>query len=186
MDIREITSKIMDEIDQATKNVDEDQLIKVFATLHNANRLFFHTNGRSLMTIKYYAQRLMHQGYRVFIVNDVATPAIKEGDALVLVSACGEEANLITAAKTVKEIGSIKLVVVTADENSTLGKMADVLVKINVPVPGSEEDKSIQPIGAQFEQAVLYIMDVGLSHYTMARLGITLEGSQNPLHANLQ
>jgi len=122
----------------------------------------------------------------VFIVNDVATPAIKEGDALVLVSACGEEANLITAAKTVKEIGSIKLVVVTADENSTLGKMADVLVKINVPVPGSEEDKSIQPIGAQFEQAVLYIMDVGLSHYTMARLGITLEGSQNPLHANLQ
>jgi len=61
MDIREITSKIMDEIDQATKNVDEDQLIKVFATLHNANRLFFHANGRSLMTIKFYAQRLMLQ-----------------------------------------------------------------------------------------------------------------------------
>ncbi len=190
MDIKQITSTIMNEIDEATKNVDEDVLIKVFSTIHNGNRIFFHGNGRSLMTIKYFAQRLMHQGYRVFIVNDVATPAIRQGDVLVEVSATGEDANLIAAAETTKKIGDIKLIIVTADAGSTLAKMADVVVKLNVPVPGSAEDKSIQPIGAQFEQAVLYTMDVGLSHYFMSRLGITLGGAaginQNPLHANLQ
>lgn len=176
----------MNEIDVATQNVDEDVLIKVFATIQNGNRTFFHANGRSLMTIKYFAQRLMHQGKKVFIVNDVATPAIKEGDTLVIVSACGEEENLIAAQNVAKKIGGIKLITVTADAESTLAKAADVVVKINVPVPGSAEDKSIQPIGAQFEQAVLYVMDVGMSHYFMGRLGITLGGNQNPLHANLQ
>ena len=190
MDIKQITETIMSEIDEATKNVDEDVLIKVFSTIQNGRRIFFHGNGRSLMTIKYFAQRLMHQGKRVFIVNDVATPAIRKGDVLVEVSATGEEANLITAAETVKEIGDIKLIVVTADGGSTLAKKADVVVKLDVPIPGSEEDKSIQPIGAQFEQAVLYVMDVGMSHYFMSRLGITLGSAgginQNPLHANLQ
>jgi len=186
MNIKEITAAIMNEIDVATQNVDEDVLIKVFATIHNSNRIFFHANGRSLMTIKYFAQRLMHQGYRVFIVGDVATPAIKPGDALVMVSACGEEANLITAAETVEKIGDIKKIIVTANAESTLAKKGDVVVKLNTPIPGSAEDTSIQPIGSQFEQAVLYVMDVGMSHYFMARLGITLGGGQNPLHANLQ
>ncbi len=166
--------------------MNEDILIKVFSTIHNANRIFFHANGRSLLTIKYFAQRLMHQGYRVFIVGDIATPAIKSGDALVMVSACGEEPNLIAAAQTIKEIGDIKLILVTANESSTLAKQADVVVKLNTPIPGSPEDTSIQPIGAQFEQAVLYVMDVGMSHYFMDRLGITLTPGENPLHANLQ
>lgn len=74
----------------------------------------------------------------------------------------------------------------TANEASTLGKKADVVVKLNTPVPGSAEDTSIQPIGAQFEQAVLYVMDVGMSHYFMDRLGISLAPGENPLHANLQ
>lgn len=186
MNIKEITAKIMNEIDEATQKVDEDVLIKVFSTIHNGNRIFFHANGRSMLTIKYFAQRLMHQGYRVFIVGDVATPAIKPGDVLVMVSACGEEANLIAAAETVQKIGDIKLILVTANEDSTLAKKADVVVKLNTPIPGSAEDTSIQPIGSQFEQAVLYVMDVGMSHYFMDRLGITLTPGENPLHANLQ
>ena len=107
MNIKEIASNIMNEIDAATQYTDEDTLVKVFATIHGANRIFFHANGRSMLTIKYFAQRLMHQGYRVFIVGDVATPAIKKDDVLVVVSACGEEKNLITAVVTVKEIGHI-------------------------------------------------------------------------------
>ncbi len=186
MNIKEIAAHIMDEIDAATQYTDEDTLIKVFATIHGANRIFFHANGRNMLTIKYFAQRLMHQGYRVFIVGDVATPAIKEDDALVVVSACGEEKNLITAVDTVKKIGNIPVILVTAAEKSTLAEQADVVVKLPVPVPGSQEDASIQPIGAQFEQFVLYIMDVGMSHYFMDRLGITLGPTENPLHANLQ
>ena len=83
MNIKEIAAQIMDEIDAATQYTDEDTLIKVFATIHGANRIFFHANGRNMLTIKYFAQRLMHQGYRVFVVGDVATPAIKEDDVLV-------------------------------------------------------------------------------------------------------
>ena len=186
MNIKEIAAHIMDEIDAATQYTDEDTLIKVFATIHGANRIFFHANGRNMLTIKYFAQRLMHQGYRVFIVGDVATPAIKEDDALVVVSACGEEKNLITAVDTVKKIGNIPVILITAAEKSTLADNADVVVKLPVPMPGSEEDASVQPIGAQFEQSVLYIMDVGMSHYFMDRLGITLGPTENPLHANLQ
>ncbi len=186
MSIKEIAGQIMKEIDEATKKLDEETLVKVFATVHGANRIFFHANGRNLLTIKYYAQRLMHHGYRVFIVNDVATPAIKPGDALIVVSACGEEENILTAVKKAKEIGGIQVVLVTAAEKSSIGSLADIVVKLNVPVPGSREDKSIQPIGSQFEQAVLYVMDVGMSHYSMDRLGITLTPGENPLHANLQ
>ena len=184
--IKEYAGPILDEIGEALKDMDYDVLWKMVAEIHGANRIFFHANGRNMLTIKYFAQRLMHQGYRVFIVGDVATPAIKEDDVLVVVSACGEEKNLITAVDTVKKIGNIPVILVTAAEKSTLADQADVIVKLPVPVPGSEEDASIQPIGAQFEQSVLYIMDVGMSHYFMDRLGITLGPTENPLHANLQ
>ncbi|MGI6664064.1 MAG: SIS domain-containing protein [Christensenellaceae bacterium] len=186
MTIKEISNKIMDEIEAGIQNVDEDTLRTVFSTIHGGNRIFFHANGRSMLTIKYFAQRLMHQAYRVYIVGDVATPAIRPDDVLVIVSADGEEENLVAAAKKAKEIGDIPVILVTAAEKSTLSELADVVVKLNVPVPGSAEDNSIQPIGAQFEQAVLYVMDVGMSHYFMDRLGITLTPGENPLHANLQ
>ncbi len=186
MNIKEISQTIMNEIDAATQYTDEDTLIKVFATIHGANRIFFHANGRSMLTIKYFAQRLMHQGYRVFIVGDVATPAIKKDDALVVVSASGEEKNLITAVNTVKEIGDIPVILVTAAEKSTLAEESGCHRQTAGARSRFVGGQSIQPIGAQFEQSVLYIMDVGMSHYFMDRLGITLGPTQNPLHANLQ
>lgn len=186
MNIKDITAKIMNEIESSIQTVDEDALRKVFTTIHGGNRIFFHANGRSMLTIKYFAQRLMHQGYRVFIVGDVATPAIRPDDVFVVVSADGEEENLVTATKKVKEIGNIPVILVTAAKKSALKELADVTVEIGVPVPGSAEDTSIQPIGSQFDQGVLYIMDVGMSHYFMDRLGITLTPGENPLHANLQ
>ena len=184
--IKEYAGTILDEISLALKDMDYDILWKMVAEIHGANRIFFHSVGRPAINMKNFAMYLKHFGYRHHIIGDATCPAIKPGDALVMVSACGEEANLITAAETVEKIGDIKKIIVTANAESTLAKKGDVVVKLNTPIPGSAEDTSIQPIGSQFEQAVLYVMDVGMSHYFMARLGITLGGGQNPLHANLQ
>ncbi len=184
--IKELAYEIMDEMDTVVKDVDEDILRKIFSMIHGAKRIFFQGVGRQLLTIKYFAQRLMHLGYKVYIVGDISCPAIQKGDAFVVVSGTGEEEASLRMAKKCKEIGDISILLVTAAPSSSIGALADITLRLNAPVPTPEEDHtSVQPYGTLFEQGVLFVMDCGMSHYFMDRLGMTLR-SGNPIHANLQ
>jgi len=181
-----IEKMIIEEMESVVKDVDESVLRKIFSTIHGANRIFFQGVGRQMLVIKYFAQPLMHLGYKVFFAGDITCPAIKKGDVFVVVSATGEEEQTLRMVQKCKEIGDIDIILVTAAKTSSIRNLSDITLQLNAPVPTPEEDHfSVQPYGSLFEQGVLFVMDCGMSHYFVDRLGVTLR-SGNPMHANLQ
>ncbi len=184
--IKEIAGQIMEEIDTCVQKVDSDILRKMFTEMHAANRIFFFGIGRSLLAAKYFAMRLMHFGYRVHIVGDATCPAIEGGDVFIVVSGTGETKSCLDMVKKCREIEDIKVILLTAAADSSIGKLADITLQLDCPVPGVESGvASIQPYGSLFEQGVLYATDAWLQDYFVERLGrFNMKGT--PLHANLE
>ncbi|HCY06869.1 MAG TPA: 6-phospho-3-hexuloisomerase, partial [Erysipelotrichaceae bacterium] len=58
-----------------------------------------------------------------------------------------------------------KIALITINPQSTIGKMADVVVEISAPSPKSAKEgqiKSIQPMGSLFEQSEGLFMDIAI------------------------
>ena len=142
--------------------------------------------GRSGVAVKAFAMRLMHMGLPVYVVGEIVTPAIQKGDLLVVGSGSGETGSLTIMAKKVKDIGA-ELALVTIFPQSTIGKLADAIVKIPAPTPKVATEsgfKSIQPMGSLFEQSLLLLFD----SLILRLMETKKENSENMMkrHANLE
>jgi len=105
--------------------------------------------------------RLMHMGFQVHVAGDVTTPAIRGGDLLVIGSGSGETSGLVSMAAKARSVGATTAIL-TGFPNSSLGSIADSVVRIPAPTPksGSESSiASIQPMGSLFEQSLLVVLD---------------------------
>ena len=126
-----------------------------------AKHIFVAGAGRSGMMARCFAMRLMHMGMKAYMVGEVVTPSMQEGDLLIITSGSGTTGSLV--------------------------KMADVVVQINAPTSKSEIDTgvtSIQPMGSLFEQSLLICLDF-IIRILMDKTGITGE-EMFKRHANLE
>ena len=108
-----------------------------------------------------FSMRLMHLGFESYVVGDTTTPAFEKEDLLILGSGSGETGGLINVANKAKKIGGT-VAVLTIRRESTLGRLADLLVEIpaytdKVEDPGSR--RPILPGGSMFEQSMLVLGD---------------------------
>ncbi len=170
--------------------IDEEQVEMMIECITNSESTFIVGSGRSELVGKAFAMRLMHLGFRVYVVGDVTTPALTDKDCLVAISGSGETKTVAIAAKTAKEVGT-KVVGVTTDAKSTVGQNADVVVNIEskskVPwkyytshvLKGNYDD--LTPMGTLFEDSTLLFLD-GLIAAFMVRLG-KKENDLKKLHA---
>ena len=108
--------------------------------------------------------RLMHMGVNSYVVGETCTPNITAEGLLVICSGSGETKSLVNHATKAKEVGA-KIALITINPQSTIGKMADVVVEISAPSPKSAKEgqiKSIQPMGSLFEQSEGLFMDIAI------------------------
>lgn len=171
----EITKHALTVISQ----IDMVQKEKMIETIIKSDSIFIVGSGRSELIGKAFAMRLMHLGFTVYVVGDVTTPAIKNTDCLIAISGSGETKIVTTAAHTAHEIGA-KVVGITTNMNSTLGKIIDV--KVNIDSKSKEPWKhptshvlkgnydDLAPMGTLFEDSTLLFLD-GLIAEFMHRLG---------------
>ena len=184
--IKEIACEITREIKGSLQNLDEVSLENLFSELHGANRIFFQSTGRSKLALMYFAMRMMHIGYRVHLVGDYTCPAIHPGDVLFILCADGNTSVSLEMAKKCKQIGGIRIVLVTAAAESAIGELADLTIFLPCPAKNVQsERKTIQPYNSLFEQTFLFAIDAGMICYFNERLGRPLDGDI-PLHANLE
>lgn len=170
--------------------INEDQVEQMIQCINDSDSTFIVGSGRSELVGKAFAMRLMHLGFRVYVVGDVTTPALTDKDCLIAISGSGETKTVTIAAKTAKEVGT-KVVGVTTDPNSTVGENADVVVNIEskskVPwkyytshvLKGNYDD--LAPMGTLFEDSTLLFLD-GIIAAFMVRLG-KKENDLKKLHA---
>ncbi len=161
----------------ATDKKQGNDLLKLVA---EAGTTFIGGAGRSLLVSRFFAMRLVHAGYSVYMIGEVVTPAIKAGDLLVLVCS-GGTATLLPFVKKAKEVGA-KLVVVSMKKSSAMADVADLVIQI-----GQDDSFPLvkgMPMGSQFELSTLIFLEGAISQLIHEK-GLTEEGMR-AIHANLE
>ncbi|MHC0444811.1 6-phospho-3-hexuloisomerase [Flavobacterium sp. 3-218] len=182
--IKENLHKILEENLKLADQVDPQQIDVLASNIKSANRIFVMAAGRSGLALKMAAMRFMHLGYSVFVVGETVTPAILEGDMLLVASGSGTTSTVLSAVeKAAKQ--KARVVAITADGESALAKLAANIVLINAATKTDfGVSVSDQYAGSLFEQFTLFILEsVFMSLWQES--GLTKEDLW-PKHANLE
>jgi 6-phospho-3-hexuloisomerase len=183
-DFNQLVIRVLDELKNVLQSVNSTQDFQ--QEILGAKRIFLAGKGRSGLQMRAFAMRLVHLGFIVHVVDDVTTPAITEHDLLIIGSGSGRTASLVNYATKAKELQA-RVAVITIDEHSPIGKMADCVLRLNAPTPklaDSNSAQSIQPMGSLFEQALGLVLDI-LVVELMEQLHMSAE-QMFSRHANLE
>jgi len=150
---------IMDEHRRLTANIRSDEMAALMPVLNRAKNIFLMGAGRTGLMMKASAMRLMHLGYRVYVVGETTTPSVKKGDVLIAGSGSGTTIGIVRAAETAKTVGAC-VICFTTSPASALAALADYTVTIPAAQKQvRDEDVSKQYAGSLFEQSLLMSFD---------------------------
>ncbi len=150
--------------------------------------------GRSGLVARAFAMRLMHLGFRVYVLGETITPSVSKGDVVVAISGSGSTSVVVTAAEAAKRMGAY-VVSITSYPDSPLGKMSDLVVY----VPGRTKVRTIDdyfarqilglheplaPLGTLFELTTMVLLDSVIAEL-MKRCGKS-EEDLRMMHANIE
>lgn len=166
------------------RGADQAPFDRALDLLAGADRVFVHGAGRSGLALRMTAMRLMHLGLDVHVVGEVTTPAIRQGDLLLVASGSGTTGGIVQAARTAADVGAQVLAVSTTDE-SPLAELADATLVLPAATKTDRSGTaSAQYAGGLFEQGVALLGDA-LFHALWQRSGHSADDLW-PRHANLE
>lgn len=172
-----IIGKISSVISSTDASFDES----LTTLLDGAKRIFVAGAGRSGLIARFFAMRLMHGGYEVFVVGEIVTPSIRSGDLLIVISGSGETETMIAFTKRAKELGA-DIALITTKNSSTIGDMAKMTFQVGTP---EQYGKILgMPMGTTFELSTLMLLEATISHIIHEK-GIP-EEEMRTRHANLE
>ena len=178
---------ILKELEQALSLIDEACTNKLLEQIENSGKVFLAGAGRSGLMAKAFCMRLMHMGIDAHVLAETTTSTYEKDDLLILCTGSGETGTLVHYAKKAKNIGG-KVACVTIKPESTVGKLADLVVKMPGAVKerkeGEEVAVTVQPMGSLFEQSLLLFFDSLILSYMKKH---DLKGDvMYGVHANLE
>jgi len=161
---------VAEHIKNLRNHIDLETVEEMINLVDSARSIFVIGAGRSGYIAKAFAMRLMHLGYTVYVVGETVTPRITEQDVLIAISGSGETTSVVNISKKAKDIGS-KLVAVTGNKDSSLAKMADVviLVKGKMKQERDEALSQIAPLGTMFELTAMIFLDALVAEIMMQK-----------------
>lgn len=186
MNNKQYAEVVINELSHTLSSIDSESAEKFVDLILDAEEVFCAGAGRSGFQIKGFAMRLMHMGVSSYVVGETCTPNIKDNGLLVICSGSGETKSLVNHATKAKEMGA-KIALITINPESSIAKMADVVIEISAPSPKSAKEgeiKSIQPMGSLFEQSEGIFMDIAIM-MLMERQGLDSD-TMFGRHANME
>lgn len=192
--LRDAMFVIAKHVERVAESLDEEQVERFVDEILKAKKVFVYGAGRSGLVGKAFAMRLMHLDINVYVIGEIITPSLTEGDVLILISGSGETTSVVNAAKIAKKAGA-KIILITTYPNSTAGKMADhvVVIEGRTKLKGERdfmlrqikgEHYSLAPLGTLFEATVMIFLD-GVIAELMDRLGKSEEDLREK-HATIE
>ncbi|MDD3398932.1 MAG: SIS domain-containing protein [Candidatus Methanomethylophilaceae archaeon] len=152
----EVSDYILDNIRQTLKGVPDQAVNEFIDSILAARKVFIYGVGRSGLTGKMFAVRLVQMGLDVHFVGDMTTPIVGEEDLSIIISHTGETMSIVQTANISRRMGC-KVVGITSDENSKLSHASNTVVLMQVPHNG--EKVVLAPLGTLFEDAVILFFD---------------------------
>lgn len=171
------------ELEENVSKIHPDQVEALIRRILSANKIYVAGAGRSRLMLQAFAMRLMHLGFKAYVVGEIATPAVEPGDLVIMGTGSGETDSLVVMAGKVKKLGA-DLAVITIYPESRVGSQADLILQINGKSGKVATTKtSVQPGGNLFEQSMLILLDCSIIR--IAELG-NIDTSKFKRHANLE
>ncbi len=152
---------VLIEIQGVAEKVDRDQLGALVDRLVEAPRVFVAGEGRSGLMGKAFAMRLMHLGLTVYAMGETVTPAVRQGDLVVVISGSGTTGGAVRAAESARGAGAA-VHAVTTDPTSPLGTVAEAALVLPAATKYRKagEATTIQPLSSLFDQMTHVALDV--------------------------
>jgi 6-phospho-3-hexuloisomerase len=172
---------ILDKLTNVLSVTDKNSAAKLKGLVDQAGRIFVGGAGRSGLVSRFFAMRLVHSGYQVSMVGEVVTPAMKDGDLLVVISGSGGTKTLLPILETAKSKGG-KIAVISMKSSSAMSDLADLTVQI-----GNDDSFPLtkgMPMGTTFELSTLIYLEAVIGEIIFDK-DLTEEGMR-AIHANLE
>ncbi|MCX8204217.1 MAG: 6-phospho-3-hexuloisomerase [Candidatus Nezhaarchaeota archaeon] len=185
-------------VSKLTERIDREQVEKMLGMLIEAwswgKIVLIAGAGRSGLVGRAFAMRLMHLGFRTYVVGETITPGIGFNDLLIAISGSGTTGIVVAAAEAAKRVGA-KVIAVTSFPDSPLAKIADHVVIVPGRAKVSEEadyfsrqilgmHEPLAPLGTLFEVGTMMFLDSIIAEL-MHRLGKT-EREMRARHATIE
>ena len=180
--------EIANQINVNSEALDFDKILKlvnlIFTIKSENNKVFIYGAGRSGFIGRCFAQRLMHLDINSCFISDAVTHRYTKDDLLILISGSGETASPVAIAKNANEIGG-KIVLFSANPNSLIGKLSDIVIEIK----GKSKDaaitkESLAPYTSLFDISTLSVLD-SIGSVLMNVLNIS-ENDIDKRHASIE
>ena len=180
--------EIANQINVNSEALDFDKILKlvnlIFTIKSENNKVFVYGAGRSGFIGRCFAQRLMHLDINSCFISDAVTHRYTKDDLLILISGSGETASPVAIAKNANEIGG-KIVLFSANPNSLIGKLSDIVIEIK----GKSKDaaitkESLAPYTSLFDISTLSVLD-SIGSVLMNVLNIS-ENDIDKRHASIE
>ncbi len=150
--------------------------------------------GRSGLVGKAFAMRLVHLGFRAYVLGETITPSVESGDIVIAISGSGTTTVTVTAADAAKKVGAY-VVAITSYKDSPLARIADLVVFVPGRTKTTRIDdyfarqilgihEPLSPLGTLFEVTTMIFLDAMIAEL-MRRLGKTEEDLKR-VHANIE
>jgi len=184
----EASEELLSGISEAMRRLDPSQVEGMLEALILARaegrKILIVGAGRSGLVGRAFAMRLMHLGFNIYVMGETITPAVGDGDLVLVISGSGSTTLPVTVAEMARRLGA-KVIAVTSHPDSPLGKAADHIVVVSgrESIAREEEYQSRQllgahepltPMGTLFEDSCVIFLD-GVIAELMARLDISEE-----------
>ncbi|MCD1295505.1 6-phospho-3-hexuloisomerase [Methanocella sp. CWC-04] len=160
---------LADHLRNMSESIDDETMDEFANLLNSANRIFVMGAGRSGLVAKSFAMRLMHIGYQVYVVGEIITPAVSAGDVVIAISGSGNTRTISEFGEICKKL-NVKVITVTSNRESVLGRMSDLVVLVDSNSRRTNETeymerqlsgdhKSLTPLGTVFELTTAVFLD---------------------------
>jgi 6-phospho-3-hexuloisomerase len=149
------------EVDRVGQQITEHDIDLAVDVLAKARRICVFGCGREGLQIRGFAMRLFHLGRSVAIVGDMTTPAIGDGDLLVVTDGPGYLPT-VSALVNVAKIAGATVLTVTAQPRDSIAKTSDAVLVIPAQTMAQRQDvgTSLLPMGSIFEGALFFVFEV--------------------------
>ncbi len=174
---------------EACLGLEEESVEQMVRLIGEAGSVFVMGAGLSGLIGSALAMRLMHLGYKSYVVGDVTTPDFSKDDVAIVISHSGQTPSLIVFSQKVKDLGG-RLILLTARRSSPLGGLSDCTIVFNIApkkaplISGIGDYKHENASGTLFG-ADVFLFVHGLILYLVERSGRSPEEIDGR-HANLQ
>jgi 6-phospho-3-hexuloisomerase len=140
--------------------IDRAQLDLLSGDLVAAQRIVCYGVGREGLMMAAVAMRLMHAGFRSYVVGEMVTPPVGPGDLFLVSAGPGHFPTIETLLKVAREAGG-RTVVITAQPTRAAQMPADVVVHLPAQTMADvTAGLSVLTMGTHYEAALLLFGDL--------------------------